>query len=118
MVILAPGTGIAGFEQVSPPMVTRAARSPSARQRGQRTQGGGVPRRLCVSPAFDGLRCAGATFAVDDFDPGLRPQDHVENLQRLRPCCPASARAWAWASTPRGSMAAWGSVPPRPTACR
>jgi tRNA 5-methylaminomethyl-2-thiouridine biosynthesis bifunctional protein len=36
-----------------------------------------------VTPAIDGLRCAGATFAVDDADAGLRDADHAENLDRL-----------------------------------
>jgi tRNA 5-methylaminomethyl-2-thiouridine biosynthesis bifunctional protein len=36
-----------------------------------------------VTPAIDGLRCAGATFAVDDDDAGLRDADHAENLDRL-----------------------------------
>lgn len=88
VVILAPGTGIAGFEQVSLPVVSA---------RGQVSHlpanAGSAPRVVVcrggyVSPAFDGLRCAGATFAVDDFDPGLRPQDHVENLQRLEAMLP------------------------------
>jgi tRNA 5-methylaminomethyl-2-thiouridine biosynthesis bifunctional protein len=35
-----------------------------------------------VTPAIDGLRCAGATFAVDD-DTALRDADHAENLARL-----------------------------------
>ena len=64
MAILAPGTGIAGFEQASLPVVSA---------RGQVSHlpavaggaGGGVPRWL-REPAVDGLRCAGATFAVDD----------------------------------------------------
>jgi tRNA 5-methylaminomethyl-2-thiouridine biosynthesis bifunctional protein len=41
-----------------------------------------------VSPAIDGLRCAGATFAVDDPEPALRTRDHAENLERLRAMLP------------------------------
>ncbi len=36
-----------------------------------------------VTPAIDGLRCAGATMAADDLDPAPRFADHIENLQRL-----------------------------------
>lgn len=36
-----------------------------------------------VSPPLDGIRCAGATFAVDDDDPALREADHRENLAKL-----------------------------------
>lgn len=94
--ILAPGTGIAGFEQASLPVVSA---------RGQVTHlpaaTGSAPRVVVcrggyVSPGIDGLRCAGATFAVDDPDPGLRPQDHAENLQRLEAMLPGfSARLGA-----------------------
>ncbi|MBN8440628.1 MAG: bifunctional tRNA (5-methylaminomethyl-2-thiouridine)(34)-methyltransferase MnmD/FAD-dependent 5-carboxymethylaminomethyl-2-thiouridine(34) oxidoreductase MnmC [Thauera sp.] len=37
-----------------------------------------------VSPAIDGLRCAGATFSVDDEDTALRTADHAENLAKLQ----------------------------------
>ncbi|MEW6164537.1 MAG: FAD-dependent 5-carboxymethylaminomethyl-2-thiouridine(34) oxidoreductase MnmC [Pseudomonadota bacterium] len=36
-----------------------------------------------VTPALDGMRCAGATMMLDDLDPAPRLDDHVENLQRL-----------------------------------
>lgn len=36
-----------------------------------------------VTPAIDGLRCAGATLAADDRDPAPRLADHIENLYRL-----------------------------------
>lgn len=36
-----------------------------------------------VTPAVDGMRCAGATLAADDLDPTPRLADHIENLQRL-----------------------------------
>lgn len=36
-----------------------------------------------VTPAVDGLRCAGATMAAGDRDPAPRRADHVENLHRL-----------------------------------
>lgn len=36
-----------------------------------------------VTPAIDGIRCAGATMASGDRDPAPRLADHVENLYRL-----------------------------------
>ncbi len=36
-----------------------------------------------VTPAIDGLRCAGATFAIDDGEAGQRVADHAENLAKL-----------------------------------
>ena len=36
-----------------------------------------------VTPAVDGLRCAGATMIADDLDAAPRLADHLENLQRL-----------------------------------
>jgi tRNA 5-methylaminomethyl-2-thiouridine biosynthesis bifunctional protein len=36
-----------------------------------------------VTPAIDGLRCAGASFAVDDDETELRAADHADNLARL-----------------------------------
>lgn len=36
-----------------------------------------------VTPAVDGIRCAGATMASGDRDPVPRLDDHVENLHRL-----------------------------------
>lgn len=36
-----------------------------------------------VTPAVDGLRCAGATMDSGDLDPAPRLADHVENLFRL-----------------------------------
>jgi tRNA 5-methylaminomethyl-2-thiouridine biosynthesis bifunctional protein len=41
-----------------------------------------------VSPAIDGLRAAGATFAVDDDDEGLRLADHRDNLATLEAMLP------------------------------
>jgi tRNA 5-methylaminomethyl-2-thiouridine biosynthesis bifunctional protein len=42
-----------------------------------------VTRLGYVTPAVDGIRCAGATMAADDLDPTPRLADHIENLQRL-----------------------------------
>jgi tRNA 5-methylaminomethyl-2-thiouridine biosynthesis bifunctional protein len=36
-----------------------------------------------VTPAVDGIHCAGATLDADDTDPNPRLADHRENLQRL-----------------------------------
>lgn len=36
-----------------------------------------------VTPAVEGIRCAGATMASGDRDPVPRQADHIENLQRL-----------------------------------
>ena len=36
-----------------------------------------------VTPAIEGLRCAGATFSVDDGESALREADHAENLAKL-----------------------------------
>ncbi len=45
-----------------------------------------------VTPAVDGIRCAGATTQVDDLDPGSRLADHVENLFRLDMLLPGFAQ--------------------------
>ncbi|MDG3064936.1 bifunctional tRNA (5-methylaminomethyl-2-thiouridine)(34)-methyltransferase MnmD/FAD-dependent 5-carboxymethylaminomethyl-2-thiouridine(34) oxidoreductase MnmC [Thauera mechernichensis] len=41
-----------------------------------------------VSPEIDGLRCAGATFDVDDSEPALRARDHADNLGKLEAMLP------------------------------
>ena len=46
-----------------------------------------------VTPAVDGVRCAGATFAVDDGEVGLRAADHAENLARLDFILPGYSKA-------------------------
>ena len=84
-VILANGTGITHLAQT--------ARLPVHPARGQVSH---LPARAddaprCVvcrggytSPAVDGWRCVGATFAMHDADPALRASDHAENLVTLR----------------------------------
>lgn len=42
-----------------------------------------VCRNGYVSPEVDGLRCAGASFSVEDEDPAFRLADHVDNLAKL-----------------------------------
>ena len=88
-VILANGTGITHLAQT--------ARLPVHPARGQVSH---LPARAddaprCVvcrggytSPAVDGWRCVGATFAMHDADPALRASDHAENLVTLRGLLP------------------------------
>jgi tRNA 5-methylaminomethyl-2-thiouridine biosynthesis bifunctional protein len=82
--ILANGIGITTLPQ--------AAALPVVSARGQVAHlpaaPGSAPRVVVcrlgyVSPEVDGLRCAGATFQVDDPDPALRLADHQENLAKL-----------------------------------
>ncbi|MBS0554654.1 MAG: FAD-dependent 5-carboxymethylaminomethyl-2-thiouridine(34) oxidoreductase MnmC, partial [Proteobacteria bacterium] len=87
--ILAAGTLIRDFPEASALPVVRA--------RGQvallpATEGSAPRVVVCrggyVSPAVDGLRCAGASFDVDDDDPELRAGDHAANLARLEGMLP------------------------------
>jgi tRNA 5-methylaminomethyl-2-thiouridine biosynthesis bifunctional protein len=82
--IVANGTGITALPQT--------AALPVVSARGQVSHlpaaPGSAPRVVVcrlgyVSPEVDGLRCAGATFQVDDPDPELRLADHQENLAKL-----------------------------------
>lgn len=90
--ILAAGVGSRDFEL--------AAALPVVSARGQVSHlpaaAGSAPRVVVcrggyVSPALDGLRCAGATFAVDDDEPALRPADHADNLEKLDAMLPGFA---------------------------
>ncbi|ANQ84649.1 5-methylaminomethyl-2-thiouridine methyltransferase [Azoarcus olearius] len=94
--ILAAGTGITGFPLAAPLPVVSA--------RGQVSllpAAAGSPPRvvMCrmgyVSPAVDGLRCAGATFDVGDDDATLRARDHHENLSKLEAMLPGYTAALA-----------------------
>lgn len=94
--ILAAGTGVRGFGQ--------AETLPVVSARGQVTHlpaaCGSAPRVVVcrggyVSPEIDGLRCAGATFDVDDADPALRAADHAENLAKLEAMLPGFATGLA-----------------------
>lgn len=87
--ILAAGSLIRGFPE--------AAALPVVSARGQvallpATEGSAPRVVVCrggyVSPAVDGLRCAGASFDVDDDDPELRTADHAANLARLEAILP------------------------------
>jgi tRNA 5-methylaminomethyl-2-thiouridine biosynthesis bifunctional protein len=88
-VILANGVGIRALPQ--------AAALPVISARGQvsllQAADGSPPhvvvcRQGYVSPAVDGLRCAGASFGVGDDDPALRRADHVQNLYKLEGILP------------------------------
>lgn len=46
-----------------------------------------------VTPALDGMRCAGATMASGNRDPAPRLADHVENLYRLDMLLPGFGKA-------------------------
>jgi tRNA 5-methylaminomethyl-2-thiouridine biosynthesis bifunctional protein len=48
-----------------------------------------------VTPEVGGLRCAGATFLMQDPDPALREADHAENLAKLDFILPGYAQAFA-----------------------
>ncbi len=52
-----------------------------------------VCRQGYLTPAVDGLSSLGASFQIDDADPGERLADHVENLARLEQMLPGSAAA-------------------------
>jgi tRNA 5-methylaminomethyl-2-thiouridine biosynthesis bifunctional protein len=45
-----------------------------------------------VTPAIDGIRCAGATMTAGDLDPAPRLADHIENLHRLDMALPGFGR--------------------------
>lgn len=45
-----------------------------------------------VTPAIDGIHCAGATLGADDRDPAPRRDDHIENLLRLDAILPGYGR--------------------------
>lgn len=90
--ILAAGAAVRDFAQ--------AQGLPVVSARGQvsllAAEDGSAPRVVVcrggyVSPAIDGLRCAGATFSVDDDEPSLRSADHAENLEKLEAMLPGYA---------------------------
>ena len=51
-----------------------------------------VTRFGYVTPAVDGIHCAGATQAPDDTGTDLRTADHIENLARLEMTLPGYGR--------------------------
>ena len=93
IVILANGAAITA--------VPEARALPVRSARGQVTHlaaaSGSVPdivvcRIGYVSPPVDGVRCAGATFSIDDDEPALRDADQRENLAKLDFILPGYAR--------------------------
>lgn len=91
--ILANGVGICAVQQAGA-LPVRSARGqvshlPAMTDSAPRVV---VCRLGYVSPAIDGVRCAGATFSVDDDDPALREADHLENLAKLDFILPGYAR--------------------------
>ncbi len=46
-----------------------------------------------ITPAVDGVRCAGATFLLNDAETALRPAEHRENLAKLDFILPGFAAA-------------------------
>lgn len=91
--ILASGVGITAFPE--------AAALPVVSARGQVSllpASAGSPPKVVVcrggyvSPEVDGLRCAGATFSVDDEETRLRDADHLENLEKLEAMLPGYTR--------------------------
>ncbi len=84
VVILANGTGIVDVPEAAA-LPVRSARGQVAHLFGE---AGSAPNVVVcctgyVSPVVNGLRCAGATFSVDDEEAGLRLEDHQENLDKL-----------------------------------
>ena len=82
--ILANGTGIRHFETARS-LPVRSARGqvshlPAAADSVPRVV---VCRLGYVSPAIDGVRCAGASFVADDEAPELRAEEHADNLAKL-----------------------------------
>lgn len=87
--ILAAGTGVRDFAAATTLPVVSARGQVSLLPAAEDS----APRVVVccggyVSPAIDGLRCAGATFDVEDEDPELRAQDHAENLHKLAALLP------------------------------
>ena len=99
VMILAAGTGIAGFSQ--------AVDVPIFSARGQVSvlpaAAGSAPRVVVcqggyVTPEVDGLRCAGASFDVGDLDPAPRPTDQQANLAKLESILPGYTKGMDTAS--------------------
>lgn len=87
--ILAAGTGLTGFPLASAIPVVSARGQVSLLPASEASPPRVVMCRMgYVTPAIDGLRCAGATFAVDDDDNELRSADHQENIGKLEAMLP------------------------------
>jgi tRNA 5-methylaminomethyl-2-thiouridine biosynthesis bifunctional protein len=89
VMVLAAGTGLSGFPQVAPMPVVSARGQVSVLA----TAANSPPRvAVCcggyVTPEVGGLRCAGASFDLDDSDPEPRLADQQANLARLESILP------------------------------
>jgi tRNA 5-methylaminomethyl-2-thiouridine biosynthesis bifunctional protein len=89
VMILAAGIGLSGFPQAAPAPVISARGQVSVLP----TAANSPPRAVVccggyVTPEVDGLRCAGASFDLDDFDPEPRLADQQTNLAKLESILP------------------------------
>jgi tRNA 5-methylaminomethyl-2-thiouridine biosynthesis bifunctional protein len=83
-VVLASGAGVSGFPQTAP-LPLDALRGQVSHVAAQSLPA--LPLVLCreayVTPAANGICCAGATYDLDP-DPQLRQSSHDDNLEKLR----------------------------------
>ncbi len=90
--IVAGGVGSRAFPQMAALPIVSARGQVSLLAAGEGEEGRAPEVVVCrmgyVTPAVDGVRCAGATFAVDDDDIELRAADHAENLAKLEAMLP------------------------------
>ncbi|MCL2645302.1 MAG: FAD-dependent 5-carboxymethylaminomethyl-2-thiouridine(34) oxidoreductase MnmC, partial [Betaproteobacteria bacterium] len=89
VMILAAGTGLAGFSQAKDVPVFSARGQVSVLPAAT----GNAPRAVVcqggyVTPEVDGLRCAGSSFDVGDPDPAPRLTDQQANLAKLESILP------------------------------
>ncbi|MDR0703226.1 MAG: bifunctional tRNA (5-methylaminomethyl-2-thiouridine)(34)-methyltransferase MnmD/FAD-dependent 5-carboxymethylaminomethyl-2-thiouridine(34) oxidoreductase MnmC [Azoarcus sp.] len=89
VMILAAGTGLAGFAQAAPLPVIAARGQVSVLPAAP----GSAPRAVVccggyVTPEVEGRRCAGASFDVDDADAHARLSDQQANLAKLEAILP------------------------------
>lgn len=94
LAILAAGTAVRDFAQAAElPVVSARGQVSLLAADDDSAPSVVVCRGGYVSPAIDGLRCVGATFAVDDDEASLRSEDHTENLDKLDAMLPGYACA-------------------------
>ncbi|MDR1461922.1 MAG: bifunctional tRNA (5-methylaminomethyl-2-thiouridine)(34)-methyltransferase MnmD/FAD-dependent 5-carboxymethylaminomethyl-2-thiouridine(34) oxidoreductase MnmC [Azoarcus sp.] len=89
VMILAAGTGLAGFAQAAPVPLIAARGQVSVLP----AAAGSAPRAVVccggyVTPEVEGLRCAGASFDVGDSDSCPRLSDQQANLAKLETILP------------------------------
>lgn len=94
ILVLAAGTGLIDFPQATTVPIVSARGQVSLFDAPADTAPHVVVCRMgYVSPAVDGLRCAGASFDVDDHETGLRERDHLDNLAKLEAMLPGYTAA-------------------------